>query len=224
MSLRNNYPVILAIETGTPVCSVALQIRSGFVDELSAIGTGVHSEKTFQFIQALLEKYEYTIQNISKILINNGPGSYTGLRIGASAAKGLLFDQKCQLYAVQSLASIAMGMIYRIPEIKTIHSVINARRTHLYHQQFVVANNRLEAQTEPAVLHLDEISVMCKPGDVIAGTGTNRLVGMVECAKIFETDQAVSAKSMIELFNADYKEQFVSKVNPVNFEPLYQLD
>ena len=125
--------MILAIETATPVCSVALGLDNGRVVEKRIEGRGVHSERTFTFIQELLERYNLSVDDLSVVLFSNGPGSYTGLRIGAAAIKGLLFRREIPLYTLCTLTSYAVPFLDRVPVV--IHSVIDARREHLYYRK-----------------------------------------------------------------------------------------
>lgn len=104
---------ILAIETATPVCSVALYLPDGTIHEERSEGQGVHSELTFVFIDRLLKEAGLTVAELGGVLVSRGPGSYTGLRVGSSAVKGLLFQTDIPLYAYNTLGGIATGVIIR---------------------------------------------------------------------------------------------------------------
>src|SRR5690625_6445583 len=77
--------MIIAIETATSVCSVAAGKNGKTILEKRVEGKGVHSTYTFSFLKEILERYQYRVEDLEAILFSNGPGSYTGLRIGASA-------------------------------------------------------------------------------------------------------------------------------------------
>ncbi len=102
---------VLAIETATPACSVALRLADGTIHERTAEGKGVHSELTFVFINELLALEKMEVADLGAVVVSAGPGSYTGLRVASSAVKGLLFQTDVPLYACNTLAGIAMGVL-----------------------------------------------------------------------------------------------------------------
>ena len=217
--------VLLAIETSTPVCSVALRTADGTIHQKTETGTGIHSEKTFLFIEGLLRECEVSPNQVDAVLVNRGPGSYTGLRIAASAAKGFLFGSDARLYSVNSLASIAMGAALKIPSDSEIHAVINARRTHLYHQTFryETSSGKLHQLSDFRTLHLDEILESLKPGHILAGNGIQR----IECrlpdgVKVFKDGDVISASAMIRLCQSDTEGAFHQLEDTALFEPVYQ--
>ena len=92
-------------------------------------GRSVHSDNLFLFTKELMDEQDFKIAELNAVLVSNGPGSYTGLRIAASALKGILFGTDVKLYAVNTLASFAMNT--EAEKGDTVHSIIDARRTHL---------------------------------------------------------------------------------------------
>lgn len=164
--------MLLCIETATPVCSVTLS--DGIVISERRSGTrGAHAEQLPVFVQELLRERGYTIRDLDAIVLSAGPGSYTGLRIGASIAKGMLFGQATPLYAVNTLAALAEAAKAEGPVV--IHAVVDARRTHLYHQVFRVEGRLLHAVGMPVAKELSEINHSLNAGECIVGTGWNRL-------------------------------------------------
>jgi tRNA threonylcarbamoyl adenosine modification protein YeaZ len=127
--------MILAIETSTPVCSVALSSTGRRAWEKRIEGRGVHSERLFTFTDELLKRAGVEMSELDAILFSRGPGSYTGLRIGASAIKGFLYGRDVPLYTFPTLFSFAAGLELTSKPCE-IFSVIDARRSHLYIQKF----------------------------------------------------------------------------------------
>ena len=125
--------MILAYETSTNICSVAFQNAEGEVFEKRIQGRSVHSDNLFLFTQQLTKEHDFKIEDLDAVLVSNGPGSYTGLRIAASAIKGIVFGKDVNLFACNTLASFAMA---KENNSRAIHSIIDARRTHVYHQAF----------------------------------------------------------------------------------------
>jgi len=100
---------LLAIESSTSLCSVALT-DNAVLRERSVNAVGLHSSVLFAQIQELLAESELSLSALDAVLISAGPGSYTGLRIAASAVKGLLFQRDIPLFAVNTLASFAASL------------------------------------------------------------------------------------------------------------------
>lgn len=218
---------ILAIETATAVCSVALRLEGREPDELRQIGTGIHSEMVFVFTDELIKKNGIKLTELDGIILSAGPGSYTGLRVGSSAVKGMLFGADVSFYAANTLAGIAMGAKKRYPEASKIHAVLDARRKHLYHQVFHFEGNQLRAEEESAIKPLDGFGSIINKGDYIAGTGIERLSGEVyEPSKAIGED-IISAVNLIELLDrwhpggGDTQSSLIKKVAPERFEPYY---
>lgn len=215
---------ILAIETSTPVCSVALQ-AGGRQLVRSETGMGIHSEKTFQFIEELLREANVLPRDLDAVVLSGGPGSYTGLRIASSAAKGLLFGRKTELFSCETLASIAAGVEIQKSE-QRVHTVLNARRTHLYHQLFVFnADGSLTNKVEAGIRPLSEIEAMLEKDDVLAGTGIQRLEnGMLEASgiKTLRDADAISAQNMFYMLQNDIFRNYCKSEDTALYEPSYQ--
>ena len=101
---------ILAIETSGSVCGVGIwkNKRKPIISE--DFGKQKQSEKLFEFIIDSVKKSNITINDIDTIAVSSGPGSYTGLRIGMSFAKGLAYGKNVELYAINTIDSIIYGL------------------------------------------------------------------------------------------------------------------
>ncbi len=102
--------IILAIETSTTVCSVALHKGEELISECNLHKKNTHAEVITKSIQHLLTSTSMSFKDLAAVAIAKGPGSYTGLRIGASIAKGLCFALKIPLLSVNTLEAMAFGM------------------------------------------------------------------------------------------------------------------
>ncbi len=102
--------MILAIETATRICSVALFDASGVREVLESIEENSHSRVLHVLIDRLMKDQGIGLQDLSAVTVSKGPGSYTGLRIGVSAAKGLCYAKDIPLIGVNTLESMAFGM------------------------------------------------------------------------------------------------------------------
>src|SRR5690625_331203 len=164
--------MIIAIETATSVCSVAAGKNGKTILEKRVDGKGVHSTYTFSFLKEILERYQYRVEDLEAILFSNGPGSYTGLRIGASAIKGLLFVKPVPRFICSTLLAISVPHLIPLPI--TVHAVLEVRSSTLYHQTSLV-HPGVDVQKESAeIRETSELGRVTHKEDVVAGTGTER--------------------------------------------------
>ena len=125
--------MILQIETATTVCSVALA-RDGKVVAFKQVDQrNAHAEVITVFIDELLSASGFNYADIDAIAVSCGPGSYTGLRIGVSTAKGLCFALDKPLIAIETLEAMAFGVINEgIETDMLLCPMIDARRMEVY--------------------------------------------------------------------------------------------
>lgn len=126
---------ILAIESSTKNCSVALFKHGTCLVLKEEIGEQfIHSEKLHVFIDEVLKSQNFAAKNLDAIAVGAGPGSYTGLRIGLSSAKGLAFALKLPLISANSLEILAHQLLKQenIPKDGILHPMIDARRMEVY--------------------------------------------------------------------------------------------
>ena len=121
---------ILNIETATRNCSVSISVNGNTIacKEIADIGFS-HAEKLHVFIETILQENNITFSQLSAIAVSQGPGSYTGLRIGVSTAKGLCYALDIPLIAIDTLALLAMKIK---SENGIIIPMIDARRMECY--------------------------------------------------------------------------------------------
>lgn len=210
--------MIAAIETSTPVCSVALETEGGRVLEKRIEGRGVHSSNTFLFLQELLERHDSSVEQLESILFSGGPGSYTGLRIGAAAIKGLIFGRNIKLYTYPTLLAFAAGAALEAKPGSRIHGVIDARRTHLYRQS-VDADGENAVAAE--VVELEAFRSELHEGDTIVGTGWERIPEIDRSRYRFIGTEGVSAGALIRAFRSSPWSNHFEKADPESFEPEY---
>ena len=122
-------PIILNIETSSTNCSVSLSNNNKLIDCLEKDSPNYsHSQKLHSFISELMEKNNISFKDLDAVAVGIGPGSYTGLRIGLSAAKGICYALDIPLISVSSLEN----MVSNIQFEGVIISTIDARRDEVY--------------------------------------------------------------------------------------------
>jgi tRNA threonylcarbamoyladenosine biosynthesis protein TsaB len=125
--------IILGIETSTKICSVAVSDGEKLLALEEEGGDYSHSEKLTVFIQKVLVKTKLELKDIDAVAVSKGPGSYTGLRIGVSVAKGLCYALGKPLIAVDTLQAMAKNVASLNGESNALYSpMIDARRMEVY--------------------------------------------------------------------------------------------
>ncbi|MBL4706875.1 MAG: tRNA (adenosine(37)-N6)-threonylcarbamoyltransferase complex dimerization subunit type 1 TsaB [Flavobacteriales bacterium] len=126
----------LAIETATKVCSVAVFENNSLMAVKEENGDYSHAENLAVFADELLEKCSIKTSQLSAVFVSKGPGSYTGLQIGVSFAKGLCYALKIPLISIETLKSMAWGFINKNTSDLTkgylVCPMIDARRMEVY--------------------------------------------------------------------------------------------
>jgi len=137
--------IILHLETSTKICSVAVSENGVLRAHQDQTGEGyIHGEALTLMIQAVLGQTHFKLQDLTAISYSSGPGSYTGLRIGLSTAKGLCFALQIPLLAIPT-----HQILFQIAKEKGltagahVYALLDARRTEVYLQAFDAQGNSI---------------------------------------------------------------------------------
>ncbi|MCL2167872.1 MAG: tRNA (adenosine(37)-N6)-threonylcarbamoyltransferase complex dimerization subunit type 1 TsaB [Lentimicrobiaceae bacterium] len=127
-------PILLLLETATEICSVALSKEAQILISIDLDKENFLTENLFACIEKMIKKNGVTTSELDGVVLSIGPGSYTGLRIGASAAKGICYALKIPLIGISTLQSIVFGVFTRQPEDhKALYCpMIDARRMEVF--------------------------------------------------------------------------------------------
>ncbi|MDO9510681.1 MAG: tRNA (adenosine(37)-N6)-threonylcarbamoyltransferase complex dimerization subunit type 1 TsaB [Bacteroidales bacterium] len=141
--------MILSIETATRVCSVAIHKEGELLGMLESEHENSHSSELTVLVERLMKQLHLSPSDFSAVAVSEGPGSYTGLRIGLSVAKGFCYALEIPLILVRTLHGIAMNALSESKNLFTEHSLIlpmiDARRMEVYS---AVYNQNLELLEE----------------------------------------------------------------------------
>lgn len=145
---------LLNIETATHICSVSLSKDGETIDIKESFEDKTHAELLTVFIKDLLNRNSIKPADLSAIAVSEGPGSYTGLRIGVSVAKGLCYGLKKPLIAIPTLLAMAEGMKQDLIDDSSLLSpMIDARRMEVY---TAIYNQKLEVIEDVHAKVIDE--------------------------------------------------------------------
>ncbi|MBR9846718.1 MAG: tRNA (adenosine(37)-N6)-threonylcarbamoyltransferase complex dimerization subunit type 1 TsaB [Algicola sp.] len=213
--------IILSLETSTTNCSVSLSNKGEtLVLKEDNNANYSHAESLHMFIDAVLKTAKITLKDLDAVAVSKGPGSYTGLRIGVSAAKGLCYALNIPLISVSTLKALA----YQVKSNKgTIVSMLDARRLEVYSAIYNASYDEIrdvEAQI------LDETSFseyLDKELVYFIGNGVEKTKRLITHSNaIFIEGKLPSANEMSLLAYQKYKKSDIEDV--AYFEPFYLKD
>ena len=225
-------PSLLAIETTTDICSVAVYVEDYVVIETSTSKPRAHAEKLIPLTQQVLAYAEMHVSALNGIVVSGGPGSYTGLRIGVSTAKGLAFAHNLELIAIPSMDAMAYACSAFIPIDSHVLITRNARKDELYLALYKkTAPQNFELLVSPrAVLHkelLDELPEMLPNGGAlqVAGEGSETVKKIIASHELLQIHTIPSCSvmpsaSIIASIGATYYER-EQVVDVAAYEPMY---
>lgn len=144
---------ILSIETTTPLCSVALHQDGKLCYSCESQEEGVHGKKLTRLIEQVLQQAEIQANQLAAIAISNGPGSYTGLRIGLATAKGLCFGLDLPLITLNTLEIMAAAWDKNTNSL--LLPMIDARRMEVYAGILDPHNKTIVLETQAVILEPD---------------------------------------------------------------------
>ncbi|MCW3084607.1 MAG: peptidase glycoprotease [Bacteroidetes bacterium] len=237
--------VILHLETATTVCSVALAADGKLLALKEQNGEYSHAENLTVFIEEVLQQANVALTSVDAIAISKGPGSYTGLRIGVSTAKGLCYSLNKPLIAIDTLQYLALGVSQTqspisnikhpalasqnpkslIPNPKSLFCpMIDARRMEVYCAVYDATGKEIKS-TAAEIIDEHSFSGLLQDHTVyFFGDGAAKCKDVLSQHKnaVFLDNVVISAKDMITLAAKAFDEKHFEDV--AYFEPFYLKD
>ena len=214
------------IETATEVCSVALAFDGRLISLRETDKGNSHSANVAVFIDEVLKEVKKTPKDLDAVAVSKGPGSYTGLRIGVSSAKGLSYGLGIPLISIETLKAMTYGVLKNniIDKNALFCPMIDARRMEVY-SAFYNANllqiREVQADIVDETTYLEYLE---KYSIYFFGNGSEKCKDILlqHSNAHFIEDIHLSSTYMIELAEEKYKQQEFE--NAAYFEPFYLKD
>ncbi len=224
-------PLLLHLETATQVCSVVLSLDGKAISSRESNEKNIHSSVITVFIGQVLEECGFKPADLDGICISQGPGSYTGLRIGVSTAKGLCYALDKPLIAINTLRSMAEGKIHEMDEKHytsdrsiLLCPMIDARRMEVYNALFE-RKGKILRETQAEIIENNSFSDLLSENEIwFFGNGAEKCIPLLEMQPNarFDTEIQPSAANMISLAEKKYAAKEFEDV--AYFEPFYLKD
>jgi tRNA threonylcarbamoyladenosine biosynthesis protein TsaB len=188
---------LLAIDTSSNACSVAVQVESDII-ERHVVEPRAHTRILLPMITAVLDEADVTVAELDAVVLGNGPGSFIGMRIGASVAQGLAYGAGINIVPVSSLAAVAVEAIATHAADKVLIAQ-DARMHEIYLGRYRAATDGLPiAEVSEQICKIGEIADL-ESDYVAAGVGWRKYPQLAEM-----NEQRISILSDIDYPRAEY--------------------
>ena len=213
---------IILIETSTALCSVALAEEGSIVAYRESSAPKAHASLTAVFIKEMLQERGITLADCDAVCVSMGPGSYTGLRVGVSTAKGLCFGSGKPMLAVGTLDTLAAQasdvVSSEAPAFKYIIPMVDARRMEVYTAVF--ENGRQITETAPAIIDETSFAEYLEQGSCLfIGDGAGKCADVIKHTNAHFCQCWPKASSMLSPAISSYQAGDFKDV--AYFEPFY---
>jgi len=215
---------ILCIETAEKICSVALSQNGKCIDERIESNENSHAKSLTLLIDDLLKSNGIDYDSLDAIAVSSGPGSYTGLRIGVSTAKGLCWAKEKPLISVPTLESIKERASATHKGFEVIIPNIDARRNEVF--MTIFENDKQVSETQPYVLDENPLLQYQNKNCLIIGSGADKFKPYITEGDIIDQQLIPSAKYScgiaFEYFQNNNFED-VAYFEPLYFKPVHVM-
>lgn len=216
--------LFIHIETATEMCSVALSRGKEVIALRESSEKNIHASMTAVFVNEVFEEVNLKPDDLQAVVVSKGPGSYTGLRIGVSTAKGLCYALDKPLIAVETLQAMAKGLLSKKSEDALYCPMIDARRMEVYSALFNRNNEKVRATKAEIIDERSFAEYLIDQKIIFFGNGAPKCKAMLgdHPNAIFVDDFKPSAKYLIEIALEKY--QIKQFEDTAYFEPFYLKD
>ncbi|OFX82799.1 MAG: tRNA (adenosine(37)-N6)-threonylcarbamoyltransferase complex dimerization subunit type 1 TsaB [Bacteroidetes bacterium GWF2_33_16] len=224
--------LILTIETSTRVCSVALSDNGKIISKKESNDEKSHAKLLTLFIDDVLKESSVNYNQLDAIAVSKGPGSYTGLRIGVSVAKGLCYALDKPLIAINTLQLMCFGVIRRVSlgdlqldgfSDAILVPMIDARRMEVYTALYNSKAEKIRDVTAEIITENSFYELLKIKKLICFGDGAQKAKEVIEHSNlIYIADVTPLAIDMVTLSDIAFSQQHFE--NTAYFEPFYLKD
>jgi tRNA threonylcarbamoyladenosine biosynthesis protein TsaB len=221
--------MIICLETATNLCSVALCDNAGVISLRESNESKSHASMLTVFIEEILREHGLKARDLDAVAVSKGPGSYTGLRIGVSVAKGIAYGASIPLIGIETTLSMFWGItgskyFSAESDVNTLFCpMLDARRMEVYYAIYNSGGNRIKDISAEIINEDTFINIPESQKIIFFGDGAIKCQEVINCKNaFFAVDYMISAshmhKPVFQAFNDEHYEDIAY------FEPLYLKD
>lgn len=212
------FKPILAIETSDELCSTAIMLSENSFAEINFQKKFVHSEKLMPMISDLLRNVEVKLEDVESIAVSMGPGSFTGLRIGLTVAKGLALGNEISIIPVPTFDALAFQLCAVLPDNSVFSISNNANINEVYFAKYKSQNRKYKIIENTQLLEKSELDKHISDNELLFGnftfqetdfkTTSPNAISIAKWAYIFGNDLVTFDNDFLE---PNYLKNFVVK-------------
>ncbi len=224
-------PLILSLDTSTQICSVALASEGNLIGTRLSLDERSHSRQLSIFIKELLTENNLKISGLNAIAVSKGPGSYTGLRIGVSTAKGIAYGSNIPLIGIGTLDALASGALqnHKVKSILEKDSntllcpMIDARRMEVYTALYS-SSGQMKKDISASIIDENSFIKELENGKIVFfGNGADKCKGqIIHSNAVFIEGIETFAEYMVPHAEKSYQQNRFEDI--AYFEPFYLKD
>lgn len=222
--------LILNIETSTEVCSAALARDGRIINHRESLNGQNHAKLLTLFINELLEESNISADQLDAVAVSGGPGSYTGLRIGVSVAKGICYASRLPLIAITSLEAMAHYVIHNLESILPCEKenllfcpMIDARRMEVYTSFYDKSGVQIRGIQADIIDHQSYLPFLDSNSVLFFGNGADKCrESITHPNAIFINNVVTSSSYMVPLSERSFNSH--NFANVAYYEPFYLKD
>lgn len=207
---------ILCIETSASLCSVAI-VKNEEIIYCEKDKPMAHAELLMDLINDCLKQSGLEIKELEAVALSGGPGSYTGLRIGCSSAKGICYALNIPLIVIDTLKIIAFATRQKNSQYQYFWAMIDARRMEVYHSIYNYELKQVGSTQNGIVTSADFVPEIARNNSIVlGGDGASKTSAIIN---IPDGEVVVNALAMCELAKQCFTES--DFVDVAYYEPFY---
>jgi tRNA threonylcarbamoyladenosine biosynthesis protein TsaB len=216
----NELLPLLAVESSGELCSISIMEDENTFWEINAKKKYIHSEKIFSMIDSVFNLSDLNVRDLKSVAVSMGPGSFTGLRIGLSAAKGIALGAKLPIIPVQTFDAMAYNLSTILPA-NTLFAIANSvNTTEVYFETFKVEDSgKYLVVDELKLVNKDDLSLKLSEEILLFGDSVKKefnenysspgAASVAKWAYIFGKDLVTFEYDYLE---PNYLKKFIAKV------------
>jgi tRNA threonylcarbamoyladenosine biosynthesis protein TsaB len=209
---------LLCMETATEICSVAISGQGKLISLEESTDDYMHSESLNLLIAEAIEKAGISYSDLSGVVLSQGPGSYTALRVGTAAAKAICFALDIPLIPVPTLRGLFEGLTEHRENYTYIVPMIDARRMEVYTEVYN-KNGAVQLPLHNAILDENSFQDYANQKVLFAGNGCNKFKSITSNPHWDFFPNRCSAKDLASIGYLYFRENKI--ISSLNFSPLY---
>ncbi len=219
MTNLNNDKRILAVETTGDICSIALLIGDDVVHEINIKQKHVHSEMIYEIIKDILKYGKISAEDLDWIAVSIGPGSFTGLRIGLAAVKGIAFGANVPIVPVPTFDAFALQISAYLNNNDEFFIANPVNRDELYVGKYIIVDENIECLEDVSLIGKKLFNERISPDSIVFGSyGNKKIVPLsnVPSAEYIGRWAYIFGKDLVtfeyDYLEPNYLKKFVAKV------------